>query len=129
VELRWNAHGEPDLAQSVLVTTRATHEAVERELGRGLDLRRWRTNLHVELDAEAFAEAAWEGRTLRIGEAAFRLLHPCKRCLIPTCDPDTQQRSPDLLKHLFLAHGGRFGINARADGPARISVGDPVRLS
>ena len=72
---------------SVLVTTRATHEAVERALGRPLDLRRWRTNMHVELDADAFAEERWEGRTLRVGEATFKLLHPCERCVIPTRDP------------------------------------------
>jgi len=129
VELRWNAHGEPDLRASVLVTTRATHEAVERELGRALDLRRWRTNVHVELDAGAFAEEAWEGRTLTIGAAAFKLLHPCARCVIPTRDPETQEKLADLLKHLTREHGGLFGSNARASGPARIAVGDPVALS
>lgn len=128
VELRWSAHGEPDLPASVLVTTRATHEAVERELGRALDLRRWRTNVHVELDAEAFAEEGWEGRALNVGGATFKLLHPCERCVIPTRDPDTRAKAADLLRHLTREHRGLFGINARASGPARIRVGDPVRV-
>ena len=128
VELRVNPRGEPDLLESVLVTTRATHEAVERELGRELDLRRWRTNIHVELDADAFAEEAWEGERLTIGAATFELLHPCARCVIPTRDPDTQTKAADLLKHLTREHRGLFGMNARAGGPARIAVGDPVTL-
>jgi uncharacterized protein YcbX len=129
VELRVNPHGQPDLRESVLVTTRATHQAIERELGRALDQRRWRTNVHAELDAPAFAEEAWEGRTLTIGEAMFTLLHPCERCAIPTRDPDTQQKAADILRHLFRTHGGLFGVNARARGPARIRVGDPVAIS
>jgi len=129
VELRVNPHGQPDLRESVLVTTRATHEAIERELGRALDPRRWRTNVHAELDAEAFAEEKWEGRTLTIGEATFTLLHPCERCAIPTRDPDTQEKAADILRHLFRSHSGLFGMNARAHGPARILVGDQVAVS
>ncbi len=129
VELRVNPRGQPDLRESVLVTTRATHEAIERELGRTLDPRRWRTNVHAELDADAFAEEEWEGRTLTIGEATFTLLHPCERCAIPTRDPDTQEKAANILRHLFRTHGGLFGLNARARGPARIRVGDPVAIS
>jgi uncharacterized protein YcbX len=112
----------------VLVTTRATHEAVERELGRPLDPRRWRTNVHVELDVPAYAEEEWEGRELRIGAASFRLLHPCVRCVIPTRDPDTQVKAPDLLRLLTRDHGGLFGMNARPLGRARIAVGDRVEV-
>ncbi|MEJ7787515.1 MAG: MOSC N-terminal beta barrel domain-containing protein [Solirubrobacteraceae bacterium] len=129
VTLRVNPHGQPDLRESVLVTTRATHGAIERELGRSLDQRRWRTNVHVALDAPAFAEETWEGRTLTIGEASFALLHPCERCVTPARDPDTQEKSADLLRHLFRAHAGLFGMNARAHGPARIRVGDAVAVT
>ncbi|MBA2347012.1 MAG: MOSC domain-containing protein [Solirubrobacterales bacterium] len=129
VELRTNPRGQPDLPASLLITTQATHDAVEAELGRALDLRRWRTNVHVRLDAEAFAEEGWEGRVLTVGEATFDLLHPCVRCVIPTRDPDTQEKFAPLLRHLTREHGGLFGMNARARGPARIRVGDPVRIA
>ncbi|MGI8623192.1 MAG: MOSC domain-containing protein [Solirubrobacteraceae bacterium] len=129
VELRTNPRGRPDLPASLLVTTQATHVAIEAELGRTFDQRRWRTNVHVELDADAFAEEAWEGRVLTIGEARFDLLHPCVRCVIPTRDPDTQEKDAGLLRHLTREHGGLFGMNARARGPARIRVGDPVRIA
>ena len=128
VELRTNPRGQPDLRASVLITTQATHDAVEAELGRAFDPRRWRTNVRVELDAAAFAEEAWEGAVVTIGEAVFDLLHPCVRCVIPTRDPDTQEKFAPLLRHLTREHGGIFGMNGRARAPARIRVGDPVSV-
>jgi uncharacterized protein YcbX len=117
-----------DLNQSLLVTTQATLAAIERELGQ-LDLRRFRTNVHVVLDdAPAYAEEHWEGRELTIGEAAFRLLHPCERCVIPTRDPDTAQKWGGLLRWLTRERRGLFGMNARPLHQARIAVGDPVRV-
>lgn len=128
VELRRDPHGQQDLPDSVLITTQATHDAIERELGRELDPRRWRTNVHAVLDADAFAEEGWEGREMTIGEARFALLHPCVRCVIPTRDPDTQEKAADLLRHLTLEHGGLFGMNLRPLGPGRVRVGDPIEL-
>ncbi len=128
VTLRTDAAGQQDLSDSLLITVQATLDAVAGELERPLDLRRFRTNIHVELDAPPFAEEDWEGRRLRVGEAELELLHPCERCAIPTRDPDTQEKWAQLLRHLFATHSGRFGINARALGAAVIRTGDPVEL-
>ncbi|MCW2968756.1 MAG: hypothetical protein JWM71_2528 [Solirubrobacteraceae bacterium] len=116
-----------DLPDSLLVTFAASHAAVEAELG-PVDPLRWRTNIHVEADAEPFAELGWEGMELRVGDARLALLHPCERCVIPTRDPQTAERRPELLRWLHTEHATMFGINARALGPARIAVGDPVAL-
>lgn len=116
-----------DLPASLLLTFGASHRAVEQALG-PLDPRRWRTNIHVEADAAPFAEVGWEGRELEVGEARFELLHPCVRCVIPTRDPVTAEKRPDILRHLNEEHAGLFGINARPLGPARIAVGDAVTL-
>jgi uncharacterized protein YcbX len=116
-----------DLEHSLLVTTQATLDAVATELGTPLDLRRFRTNVHVVFDdVPAYAEEQWEGRELAIGEATFRLLHPCERCVIPTRDPDTTETWGELLRWLTRERGGLFGINARPLGAARIALGDPV---
>ena len=117
-----------DLGHTLLVTTQATLDAVRSELGAELDLRRFRTNVHVVLDAPAYAEEDWEGRELTIGEATFRLLHPCERCVIPTRDPDTAQKFPELLRWLTREHRGLFGMNARPLNAARVAIGDPVSL-
>ncbi|MEA2340902.1 MAG: uncharacterized protein QOG11_979, partial [Solirubrobacteraceae bacterium] len=128
VELRGDVRGQQDLGDSVLVTTQATLEALGAELDAGLDLRRFRTNLHVALDAPAWAEHGWQGRRMRVGEAELELLHPCERCVIPTRDPDTQVKWAVLLRHLAREHAQLFGINARPLGPATIRAGDRVEL-
>ena len=118
----------PDLPDSLLLTVEASRAALETELGAPVDLRRFRTNLHLELDAPAFAEAGWEGRRVRVGEAELELLHPCERCAIPTRDPDTSEKWPELLRRLAREHDTVFGINARAVHPATVRVGDPVTV-
>ena len=128
VSLTRDVAGQLDLERSVLVTVEATRRAVESALGRPLALGRFRPNLHLELDADPYAEETWEGRTLAVGEARFELLHPCVRCAIPTRDLETQDKWPELLRWLTREHGGLFGINARPLGPATISVGDEVEL-
>jgi len=117
-----------DLDHSLLVTTQATLDAVSVALDTEIDLRRFRTNVHVVLDAEPYAEEEWEGRELTIGDAAFRLLHPCERCVIPTRDPDSAQKWPELLRWLTRERRMLFGMNARPLRPARIAIGDPVSL-
>jgi hypothetical protein len=128
VELRGDPRGQQDLSDSILVTTQATLDALGAELDATLDLRRFRTNLHVTLDAPAWAEHGWRGRRMRVGEAELELLHPCERCVIPTRDPDTQAKWAGLLRHLSREHAQLFGINARALGPATIRAGDRVEL-
>jgi uncharacterized protein YcbX len=128
VRLRRDTAGQQDLARTLLLTTEASRAAVEAALGRTLDLRRFRPNLHVELDAPAYAEHAWKGRRLRVGAVELELLDPCVRCVIPTLDPDTQERWPELMRRLARERETCFGINARVARPGRLSVGDPVEL-
>ena len=117
-----------DMPDSVLVTFDATHRGLEAELGTPVDLRRFRTNVHVAMEVEPFAELGWEGGRLRVGEAELELLHPCARCAIVTRDPDSQEPWGALLRHLHNEHDSVFGINARPLGAARIEVGDPVEV-
>lgn len=129
VELRRDLGLMQDLGHTLLVTTQATLDAVGDALDAELDLRRFRTNVHVVLDdAPAFAEEYWEGRELAIGEARFRLLHPCERCVIPTRDPDTATKQAEILRWLTRERRGLFGMNARPLHPARIALGDPVSV-
>lgn len=120
--------GHQDMPGTVLVTLERTPLRVEEELGRPLDLRRFRPNLRLELDADAYAEEQWKGRRLRVGEAALQFVDPCDRCAVPTRDPDTQEKWPELLRWLARHHGLNFGIRARPLGRGTVRVGDPVQL-
>ena len=121
-----------DLDDSVLVTMQATHDGVERLFGRPLELARWRTNLHLSLDAPAFAENGWEGGWLVLGDGqnsvVLRLLHPCRRCTIPTWAPGGGERTPELLAWFHREHAGLFGINARVERAGVLRTGAEVRV-
>ncbi len=130
VELRRDVIGQQDLGYSLLLTTQATLDALGEELGGPVDLRRFRTNVHAVLDVPAWTEHEWEGRTLLIGDQPFDFLHACVRCVIPTRDPDTQEKWGVLLRHLAREHHTLFGMNVRPrpDTHATIRVGDPIRV-
>jgi uncharacterized protein YcbX len=131
VRLRRDLAGIQDLERSLLITSEATRAALAEELGREIDLRRFRTNLHLELDGTPpWEEHGWEGGTMRFsGGVVVRLLHPCERCAIPTRDPDTQAKSPELLRHLAARHDTRFGVNARVLQSGRIAAGETVQIT
>jgi len=129
VRLHRDPEGVQDLPGTVLVTTEATRRALADELGTAIDLRRFRTNLHLALDAPAWAELGWEGGRLRLsGGTELELLHPCERCAIPTRDPDTQVKWPELLRHLAARHATAFGINARVVVPGRVARGEAATV-
>jgi uncharacterized protein YcbX len=128
VDVVHDPQGMQDLPNSILITFEATRRRLEEELGERVDLRRFRTNVHADLDADAFAESGWEGRRMRIGDAEVHLLHPCLRCTMVARDPDTNAKSPAVLKRLIGDHGAIFGINARPLGRATIHRGDRVTL-
>jgi uncharacterized protein YcbX len=128
VVLHRDVTGQQDLEESLLITTSATLAGLEAEMGQPVDLRRFRTNVHLVLDADAFAEEGWEGRRITVGEAELELLHACVRCAIPTRHPDNQVKWAELLRHLVRSHHGLFGINARPLNAATIRVGDPVTV-
>ena len=121
--------GIPDVPGTVLVTVAATLAALTHELGTEVDARRFRTNLHLELDAEPWAEAGWAGAEIALeGGVRLRVDGPCERCAIPTRDPDTQRKWPGLLKHLTAEHGQDFGLLARVVATGRVHAGGQVRI-
>ena len=121
--------GIPDVPGTVLVTVAASLAALTGELGTEVDARRFRPNLHLELDAEPWAELAWAGAELELeGGVRLRVRGPCERCAIPTRDPDTQEKWPGLLAHLAAEHGQDFGLLARVTAVGRVAVGERVRI-
>jgi uncharacterized protein len=129
VRLERDTGGIPDVPGTVLVTVAGTLAALSRELGTDVDARRFRTNLHLELDAEPWAELAWAGAELELeGGVRLRVDGPCERCAIPTRDPDTQEKWPGLLRHLAAEHSQDFGLLARVTVPGRVHSGEHVRI-
>ncbi|WP_433257128.1 MOSC domain-containing protein [Streptosporangium sp. CA-135522] len=123
------ADGQQDRGPTVLVTLEASRAALEEELGRSVDLRRFRPNLHLELDAPAFAEENWgPGTTITVGEVELAVTGdnagPCIRCAVPSWDPDGRERWPALQKWLIQEHENKFGVIVRVTRPGIVRRGD-----
>jgi uncharacterized protein YcbX len=120
--------GLQDRPSTLHVTVQRSLQALGEAFGAVVDDRRFRSNLHLDLDTEPYAEEAWIGRRLRIGAAEFEVIERCERCAIPTRDPDTQEKWPQLMRWLAAERDTMFGIIVRATGPAVVRPGDPVAL-
>jgi uncharacterized protein len=129
VQMLRDVGGIHDAPRTLLVTTRASLDALGEELDGPIDLRRFRPNVHLEMDAAAWEELGWEGAELAFsGGVRLRVLHPCERCAIPTRHPDTQVKWPGLLRHLAATHDQCFGINARVLTGGRLAAGEEAEL-
>jgi uncharacterized protein YcbX len=129
VRLERDPGGMPDVPGTVHVTAAATLAALAQELDADTDIRRFRPNLHLELDAPPWAEHGWAGAEIRFeGGVCLRVDGSCERCAIPTRDPETQEKWPRLLRHLTAEHGQDFGVLARVSVPGRVAAGERVRI-
>jgi uncharacterized protein YcbX len=90
-----------------------------------LDTRRFRMNLVIDAP-DAFAEDAYIGHTLRIGELRLRVDRPDSRCTIITTDPDTGERDPRILKEYGRVHDACAGVYCSVVQPGVVAVGDEV---
>ncbi len=95
-----------------------------------MSMTRFRPNVVVQ-GAPAWAEDDW--RRIRIGDATFRAVKGCARCVLTTVDPETAERGREPLA--TLARIRRFdtrtwfGINLVPDSAGvTISVGDEIEV-
>lgn len=117
-----------DRRGTVHITVEASVAALATALGADVDVRRFRSNIHLELDAEPFAEEGWVGRRLRIGTAEAEVVERCERCPVPGLDPQTQAKWPALLRALANEHSWDFGLIVRVTEPVAVHGGDRVEL-
>ena len=121
----------------LLVTTTASLDALNELIAAGrhaaegpLPMRRFRPNVVIDGSA-AWAEDGW--RHIRIGDAQFRAVKGCPRCVLTLVDPDTARKGKEplatLAKHRRFDRATWFGMNLIGDSPdAVISVGDEVEV-
>ena len=95
-----------------------------------LPMTRFRPNL-VVAGFEPWAEDDW--RLLRVGDAVFRVVKGCARCVITTIDPTTAKREKEPIASLARIRrwdgATWFAVNLIPDTPgATIRAGDPVEV-
>lgn len=113
----------------LLLTTEVSLDDFNSHMPFPVGMERFRPNLVVE-GTTPFAEDGWQ--RIQVGQMIFRLAKPCSRCAIPTIDPQTAQKQPEVFKTLksYRARDGEvyFGQNLLPEGPGIVRVGDEVHI-
>ena len=125
VSVEARAYGFFDVAP-VHLLGEASLAALGTAAGRDLDRRRFRANILVDAGPEPFAEDAWIGRRITVGEAVLEVVVNTERCAVTTLDPDTRERDSAVLTALARERDNLFGVYARVVRPGWIGVGDAV---
>ncbi|MCW8908566.1 MAG: MOSC domain-containing protein [Sedimenticola sp.] len=112
-----------------LLISQASLEDLNSRLPAPLPMTRFRPNLVIS-GCEPYAEDRW--KRIRIGGITFRVAKPCSRCVIPTIDPETGQKSSEPLRTLnsYRRQGNQvmFGQNLLHDAIGELRVGTPVEV-
>jgi len=130
VRIARSAVGVHDAAPVHLLSTASLAAAGGWLAGEEVDVRRFRPNVVVELERpEAFAESAWTGALLELGDGGpvLDVVSPTERCAVTTFDPDTLERDNRVLAALARERDNLFGVYARVRRPGWAEVGATIR--
>lgn len=125
------ADGYPLLVATEESLAALNDQVLARTPGReALPMARFRPNVVVQ-GFDAWHEDDW--RRVRIGEATFRAVKGCARCVITSIDPETGEREKEPIASLARLRrwdgATWFGVNLVPDSVGvTISVGDEVEV-
>jgi uncharacterized protein len=120
-----------DCAPIHLLTTATLDRLRELYPPGRFEVRRFRPNLVVQLASgeTGFAENAWVGHTLAIGDAvSLRITGPCGRCVMTTLTQGDLSRDPGILRTAAQHNQGTVGVYAAVVRGGTIRRGDQVRM-
>lgn len=120
-----------DVAMIHLLTT-ATLDRLRELYPQGrFDIRRFRPNIVVQLASgeKGFAENAWVGHTVAVGEAVrLKITAPCGRCVMTTLAQDDLVSDPGILRAAAQHNQANVGVYAAVARGGTIRCGDLVSL-
>ncbi|MBL0046258.1 MAG: MOSC domain-containing protein [Flavobacteriales bacterium] len=112
-----------------LIISQASLDDLNGRMAEAIPLDRFRPNI-VITGGTAFEEDSW--KEISIGSSRFTLVKPCGRCVIPTTNQHTGERSKEPTRTLatYRSVGNKvlFGMNAMGPGSGVIRVGDEVTV-
>jgi uncharacterized protein len=117
---------------TVHLLTMATLDRLRELYPRGrFEVRRFRPNIVLQLASgeTGFAENAWVGHTLAIGdEVSLSITGPCGRCVMTTLAQGDLSKDPGILRTAAQHNQVNVGVYAAAVRGGTIRRGDPVRI-
>jgi uncharacterized protein YcbX len=115
--------------QPVTLMSEASIQALAPEFnGTVPDSRRFRMTITIT-GTDAWAEHAWRGQEVTIGEVILRVIAPVPRCVVTTRNPESGAADVRILHALARLRGKNditFGVWCEVFHAGRIQVGDVV---
>ncbi|MFO7540892.1 MAG: MOSC domain-containing protein [Chloroflexota bacterium] len=120
-------------SQVVSLVSQATLDKVGQMVGEPVNAARFRQNILIETRSGLpFAEEEWLDGVLTFGDGEnaprLRLNRPIQRCVMVTVDPETAEKSPQILKTIAQQRDNCLGLYGSPERPGPICLGDVVRL-
>src|SRR5205823_5404171 len=118
-----------DAAAVHVLTTATLDQLREFSPGSRFEVRRFRPNIVVDTaeHSRGFAEDAWIGQTIRVGDQVrLRITDHCPRCVMTTLAQADLPKDSDILRTAARHNGVNVGVYAAVTHGGRIRRGDPV---
>ena len=135
---RCSKPGDGHDVHPVTVLSTASLTALGTELdGRGVDVRRFRLNVVVDIGDQPFREDGWGESAITVGGCTLQLRGGIPRCLAVEHRPDDADRGLRMQRRIREVRGTTpstwgpsvlLGVYADVLAPGRIALGDPVAL-
>lgn len=103
-------------------------DGLSNYVGYRVEYQRFRPNLYIECEGDAFDEAALTGRELQLGEVTLRVRYPIERCVVTTYDPAGGEPDPRILRYVAQARSTWMGIYCDVPRAGIVRIGDSLSL-
>jgi hypothetical protein len=118
-----------DAAPLLVLTTASLREGASLHPDGAWEVRRFRPNLLVEVEADGWVEDDWCGHLIHVGSTAVVALQACVRCTMVTRPQDGLVRDLEVYTTLARHHGGTLGVWTKVQAPGSVGVDDPVSVT
>lgn len=105
-------------------------EDLNQRVDEEIQINRFRANMIIN-GLKAYEEE--QLNEFSIGDATFKMIKPCARCIMININPETSERGKEPLQTLstFRKKGNKvyFGMNAVCINPGQVQIGDSLQVS
>jgi uncharacterized protein len=113
-----------DAAPILVLTTASLRIASGHHPDGTWDVRRFRPNVLIDLEAEGWVEDSWVGHQVQVGPVTLVPSQPCVRCTMVTRSQPGLEADVEIFRTLARHHRGLFGVWSHVVTPGSVSVGD-----
>lgn len=116
-------------AGPVHILTTSSLAWLKRQLpGCGIDARRFRPNIVVDVPGEELAERDWLGKIVTIGDVTLKVQDQTERCGMVAFQQADLEFEPRVLRTITQQADLQFGVYADVIDPGRIDKSDPFSV-